>query len=157
MFTWIPIKMDISTSFCVYFSVHAMRKSTRFVRRAFCLCMLQCLCSENRTGLSSLLRQQIYPYRYVCSSLTPTYWHFFKFNALCSKCILAYVPHLTSHAADSFWMNLIPNRPSLFRLDLRHHFCQKKVFVCYRLVVVSERNVVEELNQHCFYYSSSTS
>ncbi len=59
--------------FCVYFSVHSDAKEySRTVRRTFCVCMLQCLHSENRTKLSSLLRRQIDPY--VCSSLTPTYW-----------------------------------------------------------------------------------
>ncbi len=67
-------------------------KYSRAVRRSFCVYALQCLRSENRTELSSLLRRQIYPY--VCSSLTPTYWHFLTFYAPCSKCILAYVPRV---------------------------------------------------------------
>ncbi len=62
--------------------------------------------------------------------------------------------HLTSYAADLFWMNLFPNRPSLtfsshfyslkkMSIDLHHNCCHsKRVFIRYRLVVVSEKNVL---------------
>ncbi len=132
------------------------REYSRAVRRACCVCILQCLCSENRTKSSSLLRRQIYPY--VCSSLTPTYWYFWTFYETCSKCIIAYVlpVHmyasnlLTTHYRTMFWLNLFPNRPSLtfssrfysltnMSIDFRHSFCHsKRVYVCHRLVVVGE-------------------
>ncbi len=147
---------------CVILRSHDAREYSRAVRRAFCVCMLQCLCSENRTESSSLLRRQIYPY--VCSSLTPTYWYFWTFYETCSKCIIAYVlpVHmyasnlLTTHYRTMFWLNLFPNRPSLtfssrfysltnVSIDFRHSFCHsKRVFVRHRLVVVGEKNVVDD-------------
>ncbi len=70
------------------------RESTHVLWDALSVCMHFSVCAQkNRTELSSLLRRQIYPY--VCSSLTPTYWHFLTFYAPCSKCILAYVPRVS--------------------------------------------------------------
>ncbi len=79
-----------------------------------------------------------------------------KLNVLCAvrQVYFSLCPtgsYLTSYAADSSWMNLFPNRPSLtfssrfysltkMSIDLRHNFCHsKRVFVRYRLVVVSEK------------------
>ncbi len=146
---------------CVILRSRDAREYSRAVRRAFCVCMLQCLCSENRTESSSLLRRQIYPY--VCSSLTPTYWYFWTFYETCSKCIIAYVlpVHmyasnlLTTHYRTMFWLNLFPNRPSLtfsscfylltnMSIDFRHSFCHsKRVFVRHCLVVVVDDNYDE--------------
>ncbi len=61
---------------------------SRAVRRAFCVCMLQCLRSENRTELSSFSRCQI-SYSHILTFLT--------FYTPCSKCILAYVPPAGSY------------------------------------------------------------
>ncbi len=72
-----------------------------FIRREGVLvavCMLWCLCSENWTELSSLFHHQMYPY--VCSSLTPSYWHFFFIYETCSKCMLAHVPPIHRFASN---------------------------------------------------------
>ncbi len=147
----------------VYFSIHETWKCCE--RHALCVSMLQCLRSENRTELSYLLHHQMYAY--VCSSLTPTYWHYFTFYESCSIYFNLWPAgsHLTSYAADSFWINHFPNCPCLtflsrfyswvkMAIDLSHIFCQSKiVFVCYRLIVVSEKNVVDENDAE--YYSST--
>ncbi len=65
-----------------------------------CICVCVCVCvSAQKTGPNWVLsHRQIYPY--VCSSLTPTYWHFWTFYAPCSKCILAYVPPVHLFASN---------------------------------------------------------
>ncbi len=141
---------------CVFLRSCDAKEYSRAVRRVFCESMLQCLRSENQTELSSLSRSQIYPY--ACSSLTPTYWHFFTFYAPCSKCILAYVPPVHMFSSNlrrsRFILNKsLPKSPSppltfsarfysltKISIDLRHHFClSKKVFVRYCLIIVSEK------------------
>ncbi len=58
---------------------------------------------------SSLSRPQIYPY--VSSSLTPTYWHFCKFYAPCSKCVLANVPPVHMFASNLLRCRFALNEP----------------------------------------------
>ncbi len=139
---------------CVFLRSCDAKEYSPAVRRTFCVCMLQCLHSENRAQLSSLLRRQIYPY--VCSSHTPTYLHFFMFYAPCSKCILPYVPSVHMFASNLLCSRFVLNEslpksslPNIsltkMSIDLRHNFCpSKRVFVRYSLVVVSEKNVVDE-------------
>ncbi len=140
MFTRILVKTDNSTILCVFLCSCDAKEYSRTVRRTFCVCMLQCLHSENRTKLSSLLRRQIDPY--VCSSLTPTYWHFLTFYVPCSKFIIAYVPpvlKLSFILNESLPKSSLPNIFVSFLFTdenvnkFSHNFCHsKRVFVRYR-------------------------
>ncbi len=138
------------------------RVLARCETRFFCVCMLQCLCSEIRPSrvLSCVVR-------FIHMSallLLPHIDIFGTFYETCSKCIIAYVlpVHmyasnlLTTHYRTMFWLNLFPNRPSLafssrfysltnMSIDFRHSFCRsKRVFVRHRLVVVGEKNVGDD-------------
>ncbi len=128
--------------------------------------LLRCLRSENRTEL----RWSIYIH--VCSSLTTSYWHFFTFYETCSKCMLAYVPlvhmyvsNLPNHTSDSFWMNLLPNHPSLtfsscfyllmkMSIDFRLSFWHTKQVLVSRLVFVSEKKLTNDKKNCHWYYTN---
>ncbi len=107
-------------------------------RRAFCVCV----CAQ-KTGQDWVLSSRIHPY--VCSSLTLLY-------APCTKCILAYVlpVHLVASNLLCIYCPSLTFSSRIYSLtkmsiDLRHNFCHsKRVFIRYRLVVVSKINVVDK-------------
>ncbi len=87
MFTWILVKTDISTSFCVYFSVHAMRRSTQALWDTLSVCVCFSVCAQ-KTGPNWVLSCIV---RLIHMSSLLLLLHFWTFYAPCSKCILAYV------------------------------------------------------------------
>ncbi len=144
MFTWILVKTDISASFCVYFSIHATWKSTHVLWDAVSVCV--CV------------------YALVPALRKPDRIEFSLASSNLSICLLFSYSHILTflkvffrHAADWIWiwLNLFPNRPSLtfssrfYSMKMFHsNFCHSKtVFVHYRLVVVSEKNVTLHIRQ----------